>query len=195
MRRRLGLVFSLVLVVAVTGAALWLAVRSRNAPSSPAAASRPPTKPATAPAPLPTVKVEGAVLEERGPDGQLQWRVTAGGELQYDKDRTVVVGRAVKFVLLHKTNTTVTVLAPRFTADYDARRLTFEAGVKGAIAPAAGQFEVPRLVYEFDTGKLVGSGAVRFTRPGYTATATKLVVDTRRRKVRLDDGVRLVVGN
>ena len=192
MRGRLGLIVSLVLVVGITGGALLLAVRSRSVepPTPPPAAA--PGKQAT-PAKLPGIKVEGALLEERGPDQQLQWRVTAGGELQYDKDTAVVLGRQVKFQVLHKNDATVTVLAPRFTADYNTRRLTFEDGVKGTLAEAPARFEVARLVYEFDTGKLVGTGGAKFSKPAYSATAAKLVVDTKRRKVRLTDGVRLVV--
>lgn len=193
-RRRWGLIVSLVLVVGVTGGALLLAVRTRTVEKPETSTATKVARKATAAEKNPALKVEGAVLEERGPDKQLKWRVTAGGELQYDKDGGVVLGRNVKFVILHQADTPATVLAPRFTADYNARRLTFEDGVTGVLEKSAGKFSVSRLVYEFDTGKLIGTGGARFQRGAYTARAEQLVVDTRGRKIRLSGGVRFAQG-
>lgn len=139
---------------------------------------------------LPKLAIKGAELEEKGPDGQVKWRVRAGGELQYDKDGDLVIGNNVEFVIVRKQLTPLTVTAARFTADYQKRKLTFEQGVKGRLLGNAGSFGVGRLEYQFSTGKLIGTGGASFVRGPYRATAQQLVVDTAAHRVRLRGGVR-----
>lgn len=183
-RRSIGIALAVVLL---TAGALLVTMRSRgrsvDTPPAVGDATRQPKA-------LPKLAVKGAELEETGPDGQVKWRVTAGGELQYDKDGDLVIGNNVEFVIVQKQLTPLKVTAQRFTADYQNRKLTFEQGVKGQLMGSAGSFAVGRLEYQFSTGKLIGTGGASFVRGPYRATAQQLVVDTTAQRVRLRGDVR-----
>lgn len=186
MSSRKGVAAVVIGVVVLTAAALLLTMRSRGRPAgeTPYAA-----KPAAKSEELPKLAVKGAELEEKGPDGQVKWRVTAGGDLQYDKDGDLIIGNDVEFVIVRKRLTPLTVTAARFTADYQGRKLTFEQGVKGQLIGNAGSFAVGRLEYHFSTGKLIGTGGASFAKGPYKATAQELVVDTVAEQVRMRGGV------
>jgi hypothetical protein len=186
MTSRAGVIAIVIAVVVVTAGALLLTTRSRGRSGEEVGAAKSGGRPQA----LPQVQVKGAELEEKGADGQVRWRVTAGGALQYDKDGERVIGEDVKFVIIQKQQTPVTVTAAHFTADNQARKLTFEQGVQGQLTGKAGSFAVTRLEYQFDTGKLVGSGGASFDKGSYKATARELVVDTAAMRVRLRGGVR-----
>lgn len=183
-RRSIGIALAVVLL---TAGALLVTMRSRGrSVDTPPAAGDVTRQPKA----LPKLAVKGAELEETGPDGQVKWRVTAGGELQYDKDGDLVIGNNVEFVIVQKQLTPLKVTAQRFTADYRKRKLTFEQGVQGRLTGNAGSFAVGRLEYQFSTGKLIGTGGASFVRGPYRATAQQLVVDTAAQRVRLRGDVR-----
>ncbi|NPV47168.1 MAG: hypothetical protein HPY69_09410 [Armatimonadetes bacterium] len=183
-RRSIGIALAVALL---TAGALLVTMRSRgrsvDTPPAVGDATRQPKA-------LPKLAVKGAELEEKGPDGQVKWRVTAGGELQYDKDGDLVIGNNVEFVIVQKQLTPLKVTAQRFTADYRKRKLTFEQGVQGRFTGNAGSFAVGRLEYQFSTGKLIGTGGASFVRGPYRATGQQLVVDTAAQRVRLRGDVR-----
>ncbi len=184
---RKGVAAVVIAVVVLTAGALLVTLRSRGRPAEEAPVA---AKLAEKAKEAPKLSVKGAELEEKGPDGQVKWRVMAEGDLQWDKDRDRATGSNVKFVIVRKELTPVTVTAARFTADYQGRKLTFEEGVKGQLIGNAGSFTVNRLEYQFSTGKLVGTGGASFVKGPYKATARELVVDTAAEKVRLRGSVR-----
>lgn len=191
MGNRNGLIIIGVFVALLMGGALyWASVTKPPPPEAGAPASSSPS--ASKPEPPTGVKVQGAVLEEKGPDGQLVWRVTADADLKYSKDTNVVSGEKIKFVALQKGKTPVSLTAASFTADYPKRQLVFEQGVKGQLLPGGASFLVNRLEYQFANKKMVGTGGIKFIQGAYRVTADQLVVDTARHKVRLSGHLRFV---
>jgi hypothetical protein len=188
MPSRTGILIVTALVVGITAGALYLAGRTRGREAQ---SGNPPKAGGSKPEVLPGVQVHGAELEERGADGKLRWKVTAGGDLQFDKNRGLVIGKSVKFVALQQGQVPVTVTAQHFTADYQGRKLVFEQGVQGRLAGDAGRFTAKQMEYQMATGKLIGADAI-LLKGGFEATAPRLVVDTRGRKVRLEGGPRFV---
>ena len=152
-------------------------------------------QPAQPPAEQPSEKpqaldVQGAEIEQRDASGKLQWKVSAAGKIEFDKDRGLARGRDVKFEMSQQGQPQVIVQAPLFEADYKSGKLTFDKGVSGRMSDGSAQFEVSRLEYQLDTRKLVGWGGARFVHGSYQATAAEMVVDARNKKVRLRGGVR-----
>jgi len=180
----------------VTAGAIYLGVRHANDASDNNETPGPPpalTK-AVQPAPgqpTPTgMSLEGAKIEQRDPQGALEWTVTAHGDLEFDKDSQTVTGRNVRFEMTDKAQMPCLLDAPVFRADYDAKVLTFDEGVTGRMTSNSAAFRVNHLVFTFSTQKLVGSGGVRFSQGQYLATAQNIVVDPKAKKVRLSGGVR-----
>lgn len=180
------------LVLAVAIGAITLAVRRSPAPVGEEAAQA--LKKAAEPAGTPAVGVHGADIEQRDKFGKLEWKVAAGGELQYDKDRQVALGKNVKFQIVQADKVPVTISAPAFEANYGARKLIFTEGVQGQLTDGSSRFSVSRLEYDFNTKKLQGHGGVRYTQGLYTATAQEIVVDPVQKKVRLRGGVKFARG-
>jgi len=150
-------------------------------------AETPASSPTQAPAGL---NVQKAQIEQRDPQGQLEWRVTARGELEFDKERQIITGRDITFELLQQEALPCVIQAPVFYADYNARKITFAKGVRGQISDGSAQFSVAHLVYDFDSYKLKGTGGVRFIHGPYIATADEILLDGKAKKVRLRGGVR-----
>ncbi len=136
------------------------------------------------------LNVQKAQIEQRDPQGKLEWRVTARGELEFDKERQIITGRDITFEMLRQEALPCVIHAPVFYADYNARKITFAKGVRGQISDGSAQFSVGHLVYDFDTYKLKGTGGVRFIHGPYIATAREIVLDGKAKKVRLQGGVR-----
>ena len=178
-----------VVALALAVGLIVFAVRQRP----PAATTPAPGKaPATATAPSgasPQVAVKGAEVEQRDKLGKLQWKVTASGDLQFDKGRQVAHGRDVQFQIMQADKPNILIRATSFEANYNAKKLSFEQGVSGRLADGSGEFSVQRLEYDLTTKKLVGSGGARFTQGQYTATAPEIVLDTAHTKVRMRGGV------
>ena len=176
------------LVLAVAVGAIYLAVR-RSPDQSGEQAVQALTK-AAEPPQAQAVGVHGADIEQRDKSGKLEWKVTAGGQLQFDKDRQVALGKNVKFQIIQADKVPVTLSAPAFEANYGTRKLTFSKGVQGQVTDASSRFSVSRIEYDFNTKKLQGSGGVRYMQGLYTATAQEIVVDPAHKKVRLRGGVK-----
>jgi len=136
------------------------------------------------------LSIKGAGVEQRDAQGKLQWRVTAGGQMGFDKQKQTVVGKQVRFEVIQQDKPTVVVRAPQFEADYRNRKLVFQQGVNGDLGqPGQGTFAVNRIDYDLSTGKLVGSGGAKFVRGQYSAEAPQIVVDTKTKHVRMSGGV------
>lgn len=174
-----------VLVLAMS--AIYLAAHRQ--PLTPGQAGPTLPKPADSMQPQ-AVQVSGAQIEQKDPSGKVEWRVTAGGDLQFDKIRQVAVGKNVKFELIRADKTPVTLTAPAFEANYDTKKLTFTQGVTGQMTGGGSSFKVARMEYDFATKKLLGSGGAQFLQGQYVATAQEIVVDAAAKKVRLRGGVR-----
>jgi len=181
-------------VLLVLAGVMYLAVRQPKAPPE-AVAPAPPAPLVEAAKPqhpkAPTgLSLEGARIEQRDPEGQLEWSIVAQGDLEFDKDSQVVTGRAVSFEMTDKSRMPYLLQAPVVHADYAAKILTFDEGVTGRMADSSASFRVNHVTVNFSTQKLVGSGGVRFTHGQYLATAREIVVDPKAKKVRLRGGVR-----
>jgi hypothetical protein len=177
------------LVVLATVGVIYYAVRhngaTSNGPQAPVSVPKPAEE-----KPAPTVDVQGAEIEQKGPTGKLEWKVKAGGKLSFDKDNQRAEGKNVKFQIIQADKSPVVVEAPVFEADYKNKKLIFTEGVKGELTNGLGRFSVARLEYDFATRKLLGSGGVQFYHMQYKAVADQIVVDTTNKKVRLRGGVR-----
>lgn len=184
-------------VMLITGGAIYLGVRQSAEPAAPAAPpalakaieaakAAEPGRPQGAPG----LSLEGTKIEQRDPEGQLEWSVVARGELEFDKDSQTIAGRDVHFEMASKTRMPYLLQAPAFRADYAAKVLTFDEGVTGRMADNSATFRVNHVTFNFSTQKLVGSGGARFVQGQYLATAREIVVDPKAKKVRLRGGVR-----
>lgn len=158
-----------------------------NAAAPTAVAGPTPATPGQKPA---GVTIEGADLEQRDPQGRLEWKVTAAGEFEFDTKQERITGHDVQFEMLQQDKLPVIIVAPVFDADYAARKLTFGQGVKGHLKDGSAHFQVSRLVYDFDTKKLVGSGGAHFVQGQNSASAQEIVLDAAAKKVRMRGGVR-----
>jgi hypothetical protein len=136
------------------------------------------------------MKVEGAEIEQRDPQGQLEWKVTAGGQLEFDKDTQAVTGSDVQFEMVQQDRLPLIINAPVFQADYAGGHVTFSQGVRGHMSDGSAHFQVNHLVYDFRTRQLTGTGGAKFVQGKYTATADKIVLDGKSKKVRLTGGVK-----
>lgn len=187
-------VFVVLGVLLITVGAIYYGLR-QPPPPPPSAVLPVPPPVAPSPRPLvkpppPGVKVEGAEIEQRDPRGELEWKVTAGGQLEFDKERQLITGRDVQFEMVQKDKLPLIIQAPAFEADYAGGQVRFSDGVSGRLSDGSAQFRVNRMVYQFSTRKLVGTGGAKFVQGKYTATADKIVLDARAKKVRLSGGVK-----
>lgn len=191
-------VIIVVVIIALTVGLIYYATRPRELPvelPQPAVAQAPttPVAPAAKPEPaskVPGVSVQGAEIEQRDPAGKVQWKVTAGGDLVFDKDRQTVTGQNVTFEMVQQDQTPIVVKASEFQANYNSRKLTFSKGVSGRMTDGSAHFTVNHLVYDFDTKKLTGTGGAKFVQGNYKAVSDNIVVDWKVKKVRMRGGVR-----
>lgn len=182
-------VIIVVLALAVAVGAVLFAVRRSPPPAGgKGAATGTPAAGAATPAPQ-ALEVKGAEVEQRDAAGKLQWKVTAGGQLQFDKGRQRAQGRDVHFEIMQAGKPEIIVEAPQFDADYATRKLTFNEGASGHLADGSGRFAVKHLEYDLATRKLLGSGGATYAMGPYTASAPELVLDTASKKLRLKGGL------
>ena len=185
-------------ILLVMGGALYVGMRPAPPPSEPPTPPQPvatptaekPAAEAEKPAAPAGIAVEGAEIEQRDPQGKLEWKVTAGGELEFDKDRQTITGKQVKFEIVSTDRLPCVINAPVFHADYGARKLVFDQGVSGHMTDGSAQFRVNHLSYNFDTSKLIGTGGARFIQGAYSASANEIILDAKAKKVRMRGGVR-----
>lgn len=187
MSKSLPILIGVAVLIMAVGAIYLAAHRPPQTPAEQAAASVPK---ADTTAKSQAVSVSGAQIEQKDPAGNVEWKVTAGGELQFDKERQVAIGKDVKFQLMQAGKTPVTVSAPVFEANYIKKKLTFTQGVSGLMTDDSSRFNVNRMEYDFATRKLLGSGGAKFVQGQYVATAQEIVVDVAHKKVRLRGGVK-----
>lgn len=184
MKKHTPILIVLIVVALVAGIILVATRRSPSVREQQAAKSKTEEPRSTA------LTVKGASIEQKDSAGQLEWRVTAGGNFALDKDREVATGKKVTFEIIQAGKAPLTVTAPTFEADYGAKKLTFTEGVEGVVTDGSSRFRTTRLVYDFDTKKLQGTGGVTFVHQQYTASAQEIVVDPAHKKMRLRGGVK-----
>jgi len=185
MVRRAWLAISV--LVAAGGAVLIIVLAMRQ--QAGVAEGPTPVKPAEEKSQKPAVRVRGAQIEQRDASGALQWRVMAAGEIEYDDEHGLARGQDTRFEMIREGKTPLVLKAPKFEANYKSGRLTFSKGVTGSMTDGSARFSVNNLQYQFDTGKLVGSGGARYVHGSYQATADTIVIDVRAKKARLRGGV------
>ncbi|MEN6643181.1 MAG: hypothetical protein ABFE08_12115 [Armatimonadia bacterium] len=184
-----------VVIVALTLGLIYFATRPRERPMElpQPAVGQAPVAPAAKPEPMKNpqgVSVQGAEIEQRDPAGKVQWKVTAGGDLEFDKNAQMATGHDVVFEMVQQDQTPIVVKASEFQANYNSRKLTFTKGVSGRMTDGSAHFTVNHLVYDFDTKKLTGTGGAKFVQGNYKAVANNIVVDWKIKKVRMRGGVR-----
>lgn len=178
-----------VVVLVLTVATIYLAAHRHPSAPGEQAGPRLPKNEGKLPQ---AVQVSGGQIEQKDKSGQVLWRVSAAGELEFDKDRQVAVGKNVKFELTQAGKSPITMDAPAFEANYNKQKLIFSQGVTGQMPDKASRFKVNQMEFDFATRKLLGTGGVQFSQGQYTATAKEIVVDTAQRKVRLRGGVQFM---
>ena len=97
----------------------------------------------------------------------------------------------IRWELLRQGQDKLIVEAPSFLASYPERTIRFSQGVQAYTADKSQMFEMPELVYQIDTEKLVAEGKVQFRYGRYQVTANRLVIDNRARQVRMSGRVQL----
>ena len=134
--------------------------------------------------------IEGAEVTRKDADGNVLWRLSAAGEFDFGRDTQTLRAADVRWELMRPGEEKLIVEAPEFLASYPERTLTFSQGVQAYTADRSQLFEMPELVYQIDTEKLVAAGRVRFRYGRHQATASRLVIDNRTEQVRMSGGVR-----
>ena len=137
------------------------------------------------------IEVTGTEVVRRDREGNVIWRVSAEGTLEFDEEQRAARAEDVNWVLEESGLGKRALTAPLMEADYESKRLLFSEGVAIESEKEDASFSAERIAYEFDTEKLVGSGSVTVKRGKFTGTARELVIDSRARKVRLKGGGRL----
>jgi hypothetical protein len=133
----------------------------------------------------PKIVFEGGEWTKKDADGTLLWRVQAEGEIKYEEDRRRLEATGVALEVYRRGEPAVRIEAPKFIADYEGRRMTFQQGIHGELIGAVGRFSVNEIVYQSTNRKLVGTGGAEFIYGGYSARAETLVIDVKNAKTRL----------
>ena len=138
---------------------------------------------------LQNLTMEGAQVTQRDEAGKIVWQVSAQGEFGYSEDNEVLRAEDIRWELTRPGQDSLIVEAPLFVASDPERKITFSEGVRAYTPDKSQLFEMPRLVYEVDTEKLLAEGGVRFRYGRYQATGNRLVIDNRTQQVRMSGGV------
>jgi len=136
----------------------------------------------------PSLEASGGEVVHRDERGEVVWTAKFGGTIKVDAQQRHLRHSDVVWELARGGLPGLSVRAPVMDADYDTRRLTFSQGVDVQAYGGAARFVVDELRFEFDTHKLIGEGQVAFRYGGFTLKGTKLVIDNRRKKVRVSNG-------
>jgi len=196
MRSHIGLT-TIVIVVLVAIAAVIIGMRLSPGPSavpehSAQQTTEPPQPdPEQAVSKLQNLTIEGAQITQRDEAGQIVWQVSARGQFGYSEDNEVLRAEDIRWELTRPGQDSLIVEAPLFLASYPERNITFSEGVRAYTPDRSQLFEMPRLVYQTDTEKLLAEGGIRFRYGHYQATSHRLVIDNRAQQVRMSGAVHL----
>ena len=192
MRSRVGLTIAVIAVVGGLAVAIVGTIWARRpaAVVGPAEVQIPETGPPSAEqalSELPDLTIEGAEVTRRD-HGNILWRLSAAGEFDYARDGQALRAQDIRWELMRQGQQNLIVEAPSFLASYPERTIRFSHGVTAYTADKSQFFEMPELVYQIDTEKLIAEGKVRFRYDQYQATANRLVIDNRAEQVRMSGG-------
>jgi len=196
MRSRIGLTIVVMVVLAAIGAVIIGTRLSPKPPPVPEEMAQQTTELAQPSIEqsinkLQNLTIEGAQVIQRDEAGEIIWQVSARGEFGYSEDNEVLRAQDIRWELTRPGQDSLIVEAPRFLASYPQRKITFSEGVSAYTPDRSQLFEMPRLVYQIDTEKLLAEGGVRFRYGRYQATGNRLVIDNRAQQVRMSGGVHL----
>ncbi len=193
MRSRIGLTIAVIAVLVGLAVAIFGVISVRQPPATEETIELPEAKP---PAPGETISelqdltIEGAEITKKDVnDGNIIWRLVTAGKFEHDRETQTMQTADVRFELMRPGHQPLIVEAPKLLANYPQRTLNFSQGVRAHTADNSQSFEMPELIYQTDTGKLIAEGEVRFRYGGYEATARRLVIDSRAEEVRMSGGV------
>lgn len=133
------------------------------------------------------MQVSGTELTIRE-EGKVIWRASFGGEIELDEDQNVARATDVKWEFEGEGFEGLSLEAPLMRADWDERRLHFSHGIVIEAEGGNLRFSANTAEYQFDTKKVIGRGDVRFQRGSFYGRAEEVVVDNRRKTVRLKRG-------
>ncbi len=138
---------------------------------------------------LPNLTIEGAQVTQRDETGRIIWQMSARGQFEYSENNEVLRAEDIRWELRRPGQDSLIVEAPRFVASYLERKITFSEGVSAYTPDRSQLFEMPHLVYQIDTEKLLAEGGVRFRYGHYRAAGRRLVIDNRAQQIRMSGGV------
>ena len=194
MRSRVGLTIAVIAVLAGLAVAIVGIISARRpaAVVGPAEVQIPETGQPSAEqalSELPDLTIEGAEVTRRV-QGKVVWHLSTAGKFDYDRNTQALRAQDIRWELTRQGQENLIVQAPAFLASYPERTITFSQGVTAYTADKSQFFEMPELVYQTDTQKLIGQGRVRFRYGQYQAIANRLIIDNRAKEVRMSGGVR-----
>ncbi len=193
MRSRIGLTIAVIAVLVGLAVAIFGVISVRQPPATEETIELPEAEP---PAPGETISelqdltIEGGEVTKKDADGNIIWRLVTAGKFDHDRQTQTMQAENIQFELMRPGHQPLIVEAPKLLANYPQRTIRFSQGVRAYTADNSQSFEMPELIYQTDTGKLIAEGEVRFRYGGYEATARRLVIDSRAEEVRMSGSVR-----
>jgi len=136
-------------------------------------------------------EAKGIEIVEKDAEGNMLWRLKAAGAVEYDQLSRVVKARDVRWEYEYRGQPAIVIEAPEFAGNYGQRRLEFTQGVLIRTVDNQQTFNAQKVVYEFDSGKLL-MHSPRLTKGRYRFSGATGQIDVAARKVRLGGGVRAV---
>ena len=197
MRERLGVIALGIAGLLLVGVVLLVIVSGRSGESPDGA--EPPTPPANTAdggesggegdrgEQTPDVQVSGTELTIRE-EGEVVWHAAFGGEIELDEKNNVASATDVTWEFKGQGFKGLTLEAPMMRANWSEGRLRFSDGIVIVAEERNLRFSADTAVYQFDTKKVIGRGNVRFQRGNFYGRAEEVVVDNRRRTIRLKRG-------
>jgi lipopolysaccharide assembly outer membrane protein LptD (OstA) len=120
------------------------------------------------------LEVKGLALDEYDAKGKLVWRVASSGKLRADRARLSATGKDVRWELERAGGQKLTVVAPRFAADYQTKKISFPAGVDASSAAEKLKFHAGSMAYDMTRQVLTATGGVTGQFGDYDGQAAQL---------------------
>lgn len=123
------------------------------------------------------LQFKGLELSDRDEAGNLRWRVAASGSMDFDRQTGRARARDVNWELTRADGATMTLQAPQFTADLNARKVELSKGVRAQSTAEGLVFSSSAVYYDMASEHLRAEGPVDAAFRDFTLRASALGVD------------------